>query len=235
MTSGAVVDLRIANADGSSFPALLARPAKVPAAAVVCVPSIFGVNDEARRYLRQYADAGYVALVYDPFWRTTPGPLSPTEDADRRIAMTRRDGFIVGEGVTDLRSAIGAVRSLDACNGKVAIAGYCFGGRYAYLAATQLDVDAAISYHGIRIGDSLAGAGPLRCPATFHFGDQDHSVPMSEVDAIRLALRDDPRAEICVYPGVGHSFTWRGYHLYDEAAAHVAEARALALLATLSR
>lgn len=218
---------------GGSFPLLIARPARTPAPAIVCVPSIFGVTDEAKRWLREDAAAGFLTLLYDPFWRADPGPLSPLIDAERARATARRDATAVDDATADLAAVIAAARAMPECNGRVAVVGYCFGGRYAFIAAARLPVDAAVSYHGILIGESLDVAAEIRAPISLHFGDEDPECPMREVEAIRSATKDNPLVDLHVYPGVGHSFTWRGYRKYNAVAAEASEARAFMLLDTL--
>jgi carboxymethylenebutenolidase len=221
--------------DDGTFGVFVAQPKDVPAAAVICVPSIFGLNSETDRWLRDYADAGFLACVYDPFWRTDPGGLSVVGDTDRARAKTRRDAFVADDGIRDLTGVIAAMRTLPACNGNVAVAGYCFGGRYAMIAAARLDVQAAVAFHGIRMGDNLEDARSMKVPVSFHFGDEDHSTPITEVNAIIEAAKDDADAEIVVYPGVGHSFTWHAHKWYDRNADETSFRRALALLEPLNR
>jgi carboxymethylenebutenolidase len=220
-------------ASGGSFPALVAYPARTPAPAIVCVSSIFGVTDEAKRWLRADSAAGFLTLVYDPFWRTDPGPLSPLIDSERERATARRNATAVEDATADLAAVIDAARALPECNGRVAVVGYCFGGRYAFIAAATLPIDAAVSYHGILIGESLEVASAIRVPVSLHCGDIDPECPMTEVEAIRAATKDNPLVDLHVYAGVGHSFTWRDYRKYDAAAAAQSEARAFALLDTL--
>ncbi len=224
--------LEVAAGDGS-FQLETAAPAVLPAAAVIIVPSIFGLNEETKRWLAAYSAAGFFTAVYDPFWRTDPGPLSVTDAADRSRAQARRDAFVADDGVRDLRAAIAAVRALPACNGNVAVGGYCFGGRYALIAAARLDVQAAFAFHGIRMGDNLEDARNIRVPVSFHFGDDDHSTPMSEVRTIAAAVEGNPNVELCVYPGAGHSYTWHGHASYDAAADAASWRCAMALLAPL--
>jgi carboxymethylenebutenolidase len=206
----AVFEFTVRTAHGS-FPAFVARPEEMPAPAIVCVPSIFGVTGEAQRWLSDDAAAGFLTVVYDPFWRTDPGPLSPLVDAERARATARRNATRVEDATADLAAAIDAVRAMPECNGRVAVVGYCFGGRYAFIAAATLPIDAAVSYHGILIGESLDVASAIRVPVSLHCGDSDPECPMSEVDAIAAATKDNPLVDLRVYPGVGHSFTWRGY------------------------
>jgi carboxymethylenebutenolidase len=231
-TDTPITSVDVGVADGS-FRAFISHPQRMPAPAIVNVPSIFGVTDEAHRWLHDGAAAGFLTLVYDPFWRTDPGPLSPLVDAERARAAARRDATAVEDATADLAAVIAAARAQPACNGRVAVVGYCFGGRYALIAAACLPIDAAVSYHGILIGRSLDVAALIRAPLSLHAGDNDPECPPAEIEAIRAATADNPLVELHVYPGVGHSFTWRGYRKFDAAAAERSEARAFALLDTL--
>jgi carboxymethylenebutenolidase len=224
--------LNVSVADGA-FSLVVAEPARVPAPAIICVPSIFGLTTEAYRWLEQYTAAGFLTAVYDPFWRSDPGALSPLDDGERARARARRDATSPGDATDDLAAAIDTVRALPACSGKVAVAGYCFGGRYAFIAAARLPIDAAVSYHGILVGRSIDVAPDIRVPISLHYGDIDPEAPMDEIEAIRAATAGNPLVDVCVYAGVGHSFTWRNYPKFHPAAAAQSEARALALLETL--
>lgn len=226
--------LAVAVSNGS-FQLEVVEPQHAPAPAVVIVPSIFGLNDETDRWLADYAAEGFIAAVYDPFWRTDPGTLSVSAEPDRERARARRDAFVAEDGVRDVAAAVAALRGLPDCNGNIAVAGYCFGGRYALIAAARLDVQAAVSFHGIRMGDSLEDARNIRVPVSFHFGDNDHSTPMSEVRAIQAAVQGNSNVELCVYEGVGHSYTWHGHPLHDPEAERTSWDRAMAVLAPLRK
>lgn len=212
---------------------LLTAPAVTPAPAIVNVPAIFGVTDEAKRWLRDDAAAGFLTAVYDPFWRSDPGPLSPLDDAERARARARRDATAVADATSDLAAVIEVVRALPECNGKIAVVGYCFGGRFAFIAAAELAIDAAVSFHGILIGESLDVAADIRVPLSMHVGDDDPECPLAEIEAIRAATSGNRCVDLNVLPGVGHSFTWRNYRKFDAAAAAISEERAFALLDTL--
>jgi carboxymethylenebutenolidase len=219
--------------DGGTVELLIEPPHRLPAPAIVFVPSIFGITDEAKRWLHDGAARGYLSAVYDPFRRTDPGPLSPVIDAERARAARRRDATPVEEATADLAAVVDALRSHPDCSGRVAVVGYCFGGRYALIAAATMPVEAAVSYHGILIGQSLDLAPEIRVPLSMHFGDTDASCPMDEVDAIRAATAGNPLVDIHVYPNCGHSFTWEGYAKYNANAAQKSEARAYELLESL--
>jgi carboxymethylenebutenolidase len=223
----------IVGVPGGTVTAFVARPAIVPAPAIVCVPAIFGVTEEAKRWLRDDSALGFLTAVYDPFWRSDPGPLSPLDDGERARAVARRDATAVADATSDLAAVIEAVRALPECNGRIAVVGYCFGGRYAFIAAAKLPIDAAVSFHGILIGESLDVAPEIRVPLSMHVGDDDPECLVPEIEAIRSATAGNPLVDFRVYPGVGHSFTWRNYRKFDPAAAAESERHAFALLDTL--
>ena len=53
--------------------AYVAFPGRAPAGAVIAIMEIWGVNDTMRRHAAEFAEAGFVCLVPDLFWRQEPG------------------------------------------------------------------------------------------------------------------------------------------------------------------
>jgi carboxymethylenebutenolidase len=51
----------------------VAYPDKTPAGAIIAIMEIWGVNDTMRRHAQEFAEAGFVCLVPDLFWRQEPG------------------------------------------------------------------------------------------------------------------------------------------------------------------
>ncbi len=217
-------------ARGGSFDAYQALPATTPAAAVIMIPPIFGVTASMRDIADRFAAHGFIALVPDPFWRVHPGPLTPEE---RPAAQARLQAVAQDDVMDDVARCIEALRGMPECNGKVALAGYCFGGKYAFLAAARGMVDAAAAFHGTRIGSVLDEAPALRVPLSLHYGDSDAVAPMDEVRAVQAALDGKPGVEVVVYPGVGHGFTQTDSHGYDAAVTSASEARAIEVFAAL--
>jgi carboxymethylenebutenolidase len=169
--------------------------------------------------MQQLADAwaadGFLVSTPDIFWRVMPGPT-----ADMEKAFARYEAFDFEKGMSDVEDLIKDLKAHPRCNGKVAVLGFCFGGRYAHLAASRLGADAAAAYHGTMIGLHLDEVDKISCPVSWHFGDQDPVVPMEEVGQIKEAFAGHGNAEIVVYEGAGHNFSMPqkdGYH--PEAAA----------------
>ncbi len=72
-----------------------------------------------------------------------------------------------------------------------AVIGYCMGGSVAFLSATRLDgVACAVGYYGGQIAQSCDEKP--RVPTMLHFGDQDQSIPMTDVEKIKKARPETP-------------------------------------------
>lgn len=223
-------DVTIRAADGGSFSAYMALPKTTPAPAIVIVTSIFGTDLEMRDLTDRYAEEGFIAVVPDIFWRIEPGPLAHTDPEQRKRATARKDAFDVDKGVADIGSVVEMLKSMKEYNGKFAVSGFCFGGRFTLLAATRLGASAGASFHGTNIGLDLAETSKATCPLSLHFGDNDSTIPMTEVDAIRTAFAGKPNVEICVYPGANHGFSSPSRATYDPEAARLSDQRALKVL-----
>jgi len=163
---------------------------------------LVGVPPEARAAIERYRARDYDLRVAD---------VGPADDVEA--------------GLEAVRSAMAALTTE-----KVAVAGYGFGGRYAFLAVTRLGADAAAALYGAGIGGHLDESARVKKPLTFHFGDDDDRVPFEEVRAIKGALEGFGTTEIYRYPGVRHGFALLGDPNYDEAAALAAERRVFAVL-----
>ncbi len=197
--------------DDETFSGYLASPggdAKVPG--ILLITAIFGVDDEMKLLSDAWAEDGFLVSTPDIFWRVMPGPT-----ADMEKAFARYQAFDADQGMRDVEDLIKDLKGRPQCNGKVAVLGFCFGGRYAHISAARLGIDAAGSYHGTRIGEHLDETEKVTCPVSFHFGADDPHVPMDEVETIRQAYAGHANAEIVVHAGAEHNFAMPskpGYH-----------------------
>ena len=225
--------IEIVTRDGRKLPVELFAKFGSKAPGVVMIPPIYGLSDGERAIAWDYANAGFPVLVPDMFFRTVPGALG-RDGADRDKAQARYAAFAVEQGVSDLTDAVAALRKLPECNGRAVVFGYCFGGRYAYLAVTRGIVDGGVSFHGTKIGLDLREAANVRAPLQIHVGDNDVSVPMDEVERTKQALAGNPRVSVHVYAGAAHGFTGKGRPAYHEIADTRSREGALTLLRSLA-
>ncbi len=221
--------MSITSGDGRAFDAYLTLPAAGPAPAIVVVPSIFGVTDAFKTSLDRYASKGFVVIAPDVFWRTHPGPLTP---AQFPAAQARMAAYDLEAGLDDLRRTVEALESVPEWNGKFGIFGFCFGGKHAFLGITRLGAEAAAAFHGTQIHTVLGEADKLDKPFSFHYGADDHVVPMDQVDTVKAALAGKD-GEIYVYEGAGHSFALPDHPDFHAEATRVSEDRALAVFSRM--
>ena len=195
-------DIRYTTRANETFDGYLTEPAGTgKASGILLITAIFGVDQEMRELADAWANDGFIVSVPDIFWRQIPGPTG-----DMAVAFDRYGKFDPVQGMKDIEDLVKHLRALPRCNGKVAILGFCFGGRYALLGAARLGIAAAGSFHGTAMGQHVDEVSKITCAVSFHFGDQDHVVPMDEVAQIQKAFSGRTNADIAVYAGAGHNF-----------------------------
>lgn len=203
--------------DGHEFAAYLANPTGRPRGAVVVLQEIFGVNAHIRSVAERFAAAGFLAIapaLYDRVGRNIELGYTPQELPQ---AMGYRQQVSNSAALLDISAAVNVVRHA----GKVALAGFCWGGQLAWIGARTLPVAAAVTYYASRIGENLDGVPA--CPTLLHFGSEDASIPLAEVEKARALYR---QGIFHIYPA-GHGFNC------DARAAYNAECAALAWQRTL--
>jgi carboxymethylenebutenolidase len=217
----------ITTSDGA-FSAYVARPAQKPAAAIVVIQEIFGVNQVMRDITDGLAAQGFLAICPDLFWRIEPGiDITDQSEAEWQRAFALFNAFDVDAGVKDIAATIASVRQDPGCNGKVGAVGFCLGGLLAYLTATRTDSDATVGYYGIGIDGRLAEADKLRRPLLLHIAEEDGFVSKEAQAKIIAGLKPNKVVEIHTYPGRDHAFARIGGEHYDAADAALAGQRTL--------
>jgi len=217
------IDITYKTRSNETFDGYLTAPAGGGSApGILLITAIFGVDQEMRELADAWARDGFIVSVPDIFWRQIPGPT-----ADLSVAFERYGKFDPVQGMRDLEDLVKDLRSRPQCNGKVAMLGFCFGGRYALLGAARLGIGAAGSFHGTLMGQHLDEVDRITCPVSFHYGDSDPVVPMDEVAAIQQAFAGRPDAEIAIYAGAGHNFAMPRKEGYRAAAARTSRDRVL--------
>jgi carboxymethylenebutenolidase len=196
---------------------------------------IFGVNDNMRELAERTAQAGYVTIVPDMFWRIERRFERKGEEAmPDAFAMVQR--FDWTSCPSDIEAAHRHLLGMTECTGKVGAIGFCFGGALAFLAATRSRVegrgpDAAVCYYGSAINDMLGYADRLECPALFHYGNEDPYIPPEKITEVEKAVGTRAGVEFYRYDGAGHAFSnWDSPSMYNQAAADLAWARTAAFL-----
>src|ERR1041385_7419229 len=121
---------------------------KGKATAVVVIHEIFGLTDWVRGVADQLAEAGYIAIAPDLLSGAGPdggGSKELGQDGARGVI-----GKLPPDQITaDLNAVAKYVAQLPACNGKVAVAGFCWGGAQTFRYATNnKNLKSAFSFYG---------------------------------------------------------------------------------------
>ena len=220
-------EISITCADGK-FMGYLAAPAAGSGPGIVVIQEIFGVNDVMRQITDMYADAGYVALCPDLFWRQEPGiQITDKTDEEWQKAFQLYQGFSVDDGIGDIGATITALKSVHGCNGKIGTTGYCLGGLLAYLAGCRTEAAASVGYYGVGIEGHLDEAASLDGAVMLHIAEEDQFVPKEAQAQITAGLADNARVTIHKYSGMDHAFCRHGGEHYDGPAADLANGRTL--------
>src|SRR5437879_1937947 len=111
---------------------------KEKATAVLVIHEIFGLSDWARELGDELAEAGYIAIVPDLLSGMAPGGKGGTKEiGDRDAVMRAVRALPIKQVTTDLNAAAEYVSKLPACNGKIAVCGFCWGGGQAFQYANE--------------------------------------------------------------------------------------------------
>lgn len=214
----------------ATIPAYVARPAGTPGAAIIVIPEIFGVNPGIRAKCDAWAAKGYLAVAPDLFWRFAPGvELDPDVEAQLQEAFGYFGQYDPNDGVLDIEATIRWIRDHEGV-AKVGCAGYCLGGRLAYMAAARTDIDASVGYYGVMIDQMLNEAHAIANPLMLHIPTADHFVGPEAQAAIHAGLDDHPRVTLHDYPGMDHGFAAEMGNRRNAEAAELADSRTEAFL-----
>jgi carboxymethylenebutenolidase len=233
-----IAEVQIPVADGT-IPGYRARPAGGKGEAVVLVTQeIFGVHEHIKDLCRRLAKAGYYAVA--PALYARQGDPAAAPDVDtliKEIVAKVPDAQVMAD--LDATAAFAAGEAADAT--KLAITGFCWGGRIVWLyAAHSPALKAGAAWYGKLVGkpDELHPLHPvdvaaqLKAPVLGLYGGQDKGIPMESVEAMRaaLAVANSP-SRIDVYPDAPHGFNADYRDSYVEADAKDAWAKMLAWFA----
>jgi carboxymethylenebutenolidase len=217
--------ITIEGRDGA-FGAYIARPNALPAAAVIVLQELFGVNADIRKTCDELAEQGFVAVAPDLFWRQEPGvDLNVTSEADWQHGLCLYQAYDRDAGVRDIKDTLEVVAKLPEYTGKVAVQGYCLGALMTFLTAVRTNVDAAVAYHGADTEKYLAELDGLNAPLLMHLAEEDEFISKPAQAEIKAALASKPNATVYSYPGQHHAFARHNGAHYNAAAAALANVR----------
>jgi dienelactone hydrolase len=175
-----------------------------PRPTVVLIPTVMGVTDLELKFGRQLVELGYNAFVADLFGKTFRGAPRDVCFGEMNRLGSDRDALR-----RRLLALVDQARGLgEVDEGKVVVAGYCFGGKCALdVARTGADVAGVVSFHGLFDPPGWE-VGKIKAKVLVLHGWDDPMVTPDAVVALGNELTEAGGDwQIHAYGHVGHGFT----------------------------
>ena len=221
-------DLVLEAADGNTFAAFAATPEEPSAVGVVILPDVRGLYRFYEELALRFAERGMSAIAFDYFGRTA-GAEKRGDDFEYRPHVEQA----TPQGVqADVAACVIQLRRQGAQT--IFTVGFCFGGRYSWLAAAdQAGLAGAIGFYG-RPGDAIERAGEIKAPILALQAGADQNISAEDNAAFDQALSSaGVEHEVVTYEGAPHSFFDRKQEEFAAASAD-AWAKVLAFIAAHS-
>lgn len=181
--------------------------AKQKAAAIIVIHENAGLTDWVRTVADQLAAAGYLAVAPDLLSGAAPngGKTSdfPSADAAREaIYKLAPDSVTAG-----LNAVADYARKLPAASGKIAVAGFCWGGGQSFRFATnRTDLAAAFVFYGT----GPENVSSIKAPVYGFYGGNDARINATIPKSEELMKQAGKKYEPVTYEGAGHGFMRSG-------------------------
>ena len=205
-------DIQISSPNGA-IAAYVAQPEGLGDFPVILlVHEIFGVHEHIRDVARRLAKLGYLAIAPELFSRQ--GDVRPLQSIDeiRPIVAKVPDAQVLADLDATLEWAIAHGGDAD----RIAITGFCWGGRITWLyAAHQPRIKAGVAWYGRLIGERtdhqkqqpIDIAAQLKAPVLGLYGEADTGIPVEHISQLQAALHDaESASRFIVYPAAPHAF-----------------------------
>jgi carboxymethylenebutenolidase len=216
--------------DDGDMPAYLWLPESGTGPGLVLMQEIFGVSRYIARRGADLADAGYVVLAPELYWRLDAAALDETAPGAIEEAMGRAQRLDWDTTVSDALAAVENLRHRDEVDGRVGVIGFCFGGGLAFNVAAVDAPDVLVSYYGSAIPGLLDLAPQVTAPSLHHFGLADDYIDVDTVARIREAVAGRDGVEFETYEGANHAFDNSDFGLHHPEASALAWRRTVAFL-----
>ncbi|HQQ71023.1 MAG TPA: dienelactone hydrolase family protein, partial [Alicycliphilus sp.] len=202
---------------GFDVPAYRAAPqGRTGLPVVLVVSEIFGVHEYIADVCRRLAHAGYLAIAPDLFERQGD-PMAYSEIAKLMSELVAK--VPDAQVMADLEGAVHWAGANGGDVAKVAITGFCWGGRIAWLYAAHGPVRAGVAWYGRLLGQASAltpqhpvdMAPCLKAPVLGLYGEKDGGIPLDTVAKMKAALSSSGTAaakasELVIFPEAPHAF-----------------------------
>ena len=199
-----------------------------PHPVILFLMDALGVRPELFAMAQRLAAPGYHVVVPNLYYRSNVLDVGPHPAADDRAGIARIEGFLAALSIAKVNDDIDALLAFtdaqpSAAPGPVGIVGYCMSGRFAISAAARHPerIAAAASIYGTSLVTDAPdsphlAAQRVKAEQYYCFAEIDAWTPLTMVDALSAHLsKSDANAEVELYRGKEHGFTFPSRAAYD--------------------
>jgi carboxymethylenebutenolidase len=206
-------EVQIPTPDGE-IPAYRAQPASGgPFPTVLVVQEIFGVHEHIKDVCRRFARLGYQAVAPELFFRQGDvSKVTDFKDIISKVVSKVPDAQVLA----DLDTTATWASKSGGDPKRLAITGFCWGGRIVWLyAAHNPALKAGVAWYGrltspkndLQPAHPLDLVASLKAPVLGLYGGADSGIPNETVAEMQAALKESGgKSEIVLYPDTPHAF-----------------------------
>ena len=201
---------------GFKVPAYFAAPeGKTNLPVVLVIQEIFGVHEYIADTCRRFAKAGYLAIAPELYARQgDPTKYGEIAKLIAEVVNKVPDAQVMA----DLDGAVKWAGANGGNRDKVAVTGFCWGGRITWLYAAQGPVKAGVAWYGRMVGtpndlmpkNPIDLAASMKAPVLGLYGEKDGGIPLDTLDKMKGVLATgnaaSKAAQFVVYPDAPHAF-----------------------------
>jgi carboxymethylenebutenolidase len=203
---------------GGEMPVYFARPDKAKNPPVVLVAmEIFGLHEYIKDVTRRLAKAGAFAIAPDYYFRSGEDLTKITEMPKLMPIVNAKPD---AELLADLDATVAWAKSQGGNTRRLAILGFCRGGRTVWqYAAHNKNLRAGVAFYGSLVDPPAQKEGgkwpksptelapDIKAPVLGLYGEADQGIPVAQVEAMKEALgKAKKKTEWKIYPGAPHGF-----------------------------
>lgn len=189
------------------------------ATAVVVIHEIFGMSDWVQQLSDELAEAGYIAIAPDLL--SGMGPKGGgTNDFDSNAVRQAIGKLPPAQVAADLNAVADYVSKLPAANGKVTVAGFCWGGSQTFAFATNRpSLKAAFVFYGSAPANNEQGQpfaidktalARINAPVYGFYAENDMRINATIPPTVEAMKELSKKYDPVTYAGAGHGFMRAG-------------------------
>ena len=177
------------------------------APAVVIVHDVIAMAPWVENVADRFAEAGYLAIAPDMLSGRSAEERQPLVSEGKTVGPARR--LPLAQVAADLNALADYAKKLPACNGKVCVVGFSWGGDQAFrFATTRRDLSAAFVFYGVC--PEPENIPNIQAPVWGFYAGTDTRVGATIPDTQRQMKAAGKFYETVTYEGASHGFMQSG-------------------------